>query len=271
MPERTEMVQTYLRSLGLTDHKLDFSFLSDVVARHVATFAFSSVGCQLREDLPLDFKSLYQRIFIQQRGGYCFEQNGFLYEILKELGFSPKLYLARVIYNQDNHPGLTHRITIVAHEGQPYVLDVGFGPLGPRIPVPMSGDESNDRDKVFRITEIRPGEYHMQVTIDGGFYSLYRFELSCYGQADCELGHFYSHQHPDAAFVNNLVVSLILVSETRALHNLEYRVITQSDTQNIKINESEDLWKILVDELGVQITRDESRQLYEKLSPPKKS
>ncbi|MGI9569908.1 MAG: arylamine N-acetyltransferase, partial [Desulfobulbia bacterium] len=85
--KRPEMVQTYLQSLGLYDRKLDFSFLNDVVARHVATFAFSSVGCQLREDLPLDFKSLYQRIFIQQRGGYCFEQNGFLYEILKELGF----------------------------------------------------------------------------------------------------------------------------------------------------------------------------------------
>ena len=271
MAERTEMVQTYLQSLGLAGHTLDFSFLSEVVARHVATFAFSSVGCQLGEDLPLDFKSLYQRIVIQQRGGYCFEQNGLLYEILKELGFTPNLYLARVIYNQDNHPGLTHRITMVEHEGMPYVLDVGFGPLGPRIPVPMSGDESNDRDKVFRIAEIRPGEYHMQVTIDGGFYSLYRFELSRYGQADCEIGHFYSHRHPDAAFVNNLVASLILVSETRSLQNLEYRVITQSDSQNMKINESEDLWKILVNELGVQVTRDESRQLFEKLSTPKKN
>ncbi|MGI9569907.1 MAG: arylamine N-acetyltransferase [Desulfobulbia bacterium] len=155
---------------------------------------------------------------------------------------------------------------MVEHEGKPYVLDVGFGPLGPRIPVPISGDESNDRDKVFRIAEIQPGEYHMQVTNDGGFYSLYRFELSRYGQADCELGHFYSHRHPDAAFVNNLVVSLILVSEIRSLRNLEYRVITQSDTQNIKIDESEDLWKIIVGELGVQITEDEGCQLYERLN-----
>jgi len=264
MKKRSEMVQAYLQALGLYGRELDFSFLKDVVVRHIATFAFSSVGCQLGENLPLDFESLYQRIIIQRRGGYCFEQNGFLYEVLEELGFSPKIYLARVIYNQDIHPGLTHRITMVEYEGQQYVLDVGFGPLGPRIPVPMSEIESNNLDKVFRITENRLGEYHMQVMKDGDFFSLYRFELSRYGQADCELGHFYSHRHPDAAFVNHLVVSLVKDSETRSLRDLEYWVISKSDTQNLKINDAEQLWRILVDELGVQVTEDESRQLFDR-------
>lgn len=265
MINRSEMVQAYLQALGLYGRELDFAFLKDVVGRHVATFAFSSVGCQLGEDLALDFGSLYQRIFIQRRGGYCFEQNGFLYEVLEELGFSPKLYLARVIYNQDIHPGLTHRITMVEYEGQQYVLDVGFGSLGPGIPVPMSEIESNDREKVFRIAESRLGEYHMQVMKDGDFFSLYRFEFSRYGQADCELGHFYSHRHPDAAFVNHLVASLIQDTETRSLRDLEYWVISKSNTRNLKINDSEQLWKVLVGELGIQVTEDESRQLYEKL------
>ncbi|MDX2494384.1 MAG: arylamine N-acetyltransferase [Desulfuromusa sp.] len=265
MIKRSEMVQAYLQALGLYGRELDFSFLKDLVGRHVATFAFSSVGCQLGEDLALDFGSLYQRIFIQRRGGYCFEQNGFLYEVLEELGFSPTLYLARVIYNQDIHPGLTHRITMVEYEGQQYVLDVGFGSLGPGIPVPMSEIESNDREKVFRIAESRLGEYHMQVMKDGDFFSLYRFEFSRYGQADCELGHFYSHRHPDAAFVNHLVASLIQDSETRSLRDLEYWVISKSNTRNLKIIDSEQLWKVLVGELGIQVTEDESRQLYEKL------
>lgn len=271
MTKRSEMVQTYLQALDLYGRKLDFSFLNDVVARHVATFAFSSVGCQLGEDLPLDFDSLYQKLFIQRRGGYCFEQNGFFYEILEELGFSPKLYLARVIYNQDTHPGLTHRISIIEYEDKQYVMDVGFGPHGPAIPVPMLEIESNDRDKVFRIAEKRLGEYHMQVMKDGDFYSLYRFELSRYGQADCELGHFYSHRHPDAAFVNHLVASLIQDHEIRSLRDLEYWVISQSVTRNIEINDSEHLRKILVGELGVQITEDEGRQLYEKLNAKQRS
>ena len=263
--ENAEIVREYLQALSLHSRELDFEFLNDVVKRHVATFAFSSVGCRLGEDLPLDFESLHNRIVIQRRGGYCFEQNGLLYRVLDELGFSPELYLARVIYNQDTHPGLTHRITMVAHEGRRYVLDVGFGSLGPRIPVPMSEIESNDGEKIFRISERRPGEYHMQVFKDGDFFSLYRFELARYGQADCELGHFYSHRHPDAAFVNHLVGSLIQESETRSLRDLEYWVIQKSGTQHRKITDSEELRRILVGELGVQVTEVECRRLYEGL------
>lgn len=51
--------------------------------------------------------------------------------VLEELGFSVNLFLGRVIYNQDIHPGLTHRITLVEIDGNHYIADVGFGPLGP--------------------------------------------------------------------------------------------------------------------------------------------
>lgn len=184
------------------------------------------------------------------------------------------LELARPITIGDNcwiggnaviNPGLTHRISMVECEGQDYVVDVGFGALGPRTPVPMSGIESNDGNKIFRISEGRAGEYHMQVFKDGEFFSLYRFELARYGQVDCELGHFYSHRHPNAAFVNHLVVSLIKENETRSLRDLEYWVIKKSGTQNQKIGSSKELWRILVRELGVEVTEEESLQLYNKL------
>ena len=55
--ERSEIVQAYLRTLNLDERALDFTFLSDLVARHVATFAFSSVSCQLRDDMSLEFES----------------------------------------------------------------------------------------------------------------------------------------------------------------------------------------------------------------------
>lgn len=260
--QRREMVDEYLRDLGLEGRGRDLDFLNDIVARHVATFPFSSVGCRLGEDLPLDFASLFDRIVVRRRGGYCFEQNGLLFEILEELGFAPELYLARVIYNQDTHPGLTHRISIIQHEGQRFVMDVGFGPLGPRVPVHLSERETPDGEKIFRVAEPRPGEYHMQVLKDGKFFSLYRFELARYGQADCEVGHFYSHRHPDASFVNHLVVSLLLAAETRSLRDLEYWVISESGKVRHEISSPERLGQILVDELGVQVSEEEGRRLF---------
>lgn len=263
--KRREMVENYLQILNLHGRELNYDFLCDVVTGHVATFAFSSVGCQLGDNLPLDFESLYQRIVIERRGGYCFEQNGLLFGILEELGFSPKLFLGRVIHNKDIHPGLTHRISIIEYEGEQYVLDVGFGFLGPSFPIPMSGIESHDGRRTFRITEPCPGEFHMQVLKGGDFFSLYRFELARYGQADCELGHFFSHRHPEANFVNHLVVSLIGDNETRSLVDLKYWVIGKSSTQNQDINSPEELEHILVAKLGIQVTEDEIHQLYKKL------
>ncbi|MCP3933503.1 MAG: hypothetical protein GY705_30915 [Bacteroidetes bacterium] len=105
----------------------------------------------------------------------------------------------------------------------------------------------------------------MQVFKDGDFFSLYRFELARYGQADCEMGHFFSHRHPDANFVNHLVVSLIQENETRSLVDLTYWIITKSSTRSREIGDSEHLRQILVGKLGVQATEDESRRLYEKL------
>ena len=112
---------------------------------------------------------------------------------------------------------------------------------------------------MHRITERLPGEYHMQVFKDGDFFSLYRFELARYGQADCEVGHFFSHRHPDANFVKHLVVSLIKENETRSLVDLKYWVNTQSGTRSQEIGDAEQLRRILVDELGGQVTGTKSR------------
>jgi len=262
--QRSKIVDAYLQALGLQKSILNLAFLNDISRRHAAQFAFSSVGPMLGDQLPLDFKSLYQRIVTNRRGGYCFEQNGLMYELLKELGYSVHLYLGRVIYNQDIHPGLTHRITLVEIDGSRYIVDVGFGPLGPAQAVSMSGKESTQGFRVFRVAQHQPGEFHMQTFKDGEFYSLYKFELARYGQADCEVGHFYSHKHPQASFVNHLVVSRILENEIRSLRDREFSIISKSGEQKKLIDNAVELKTILDTQFNIELSRDESLRLFAK-------
>lgn len=266
---RADVASEYMRALELQAGTLDLALLSDITSRHVAQFSFSSVGPMLGDDLPLDIESLYRRIVVNRRGGYCFEQNGLLYAVLAELGFNVSLYLARVIYNEDIHPGLTHRITLVEIDGKRFVADVGFGPLGPRVPVCMSGDESRENFRLFRVAKPRPGEFHMQTLKDGEFYSLYKFELVQYGQADCEVGHFYSHRHPGATFVNHLVVSKIMADEIRSLRNHEFRVITGSGEEKHMIENDGQLKGVLDTRFGVRVNDMESRLLFERANSKK--
>ena len=261
---RTDIANEYIRVLGMHRSEPDLMFLNEITRRHAAQFAFSSVGPMLGENLPLDIESLYQRIVVNRRGGYCFEQNGLLYAMLKELGFDVSLYLARVIYNKDIHPPLTHRITLVKVAGEHYVTDVGFGPLGPQYPVSLSGAISKQNFRLFRIEERQAGIFHMQTLKDGEYYSLYKFELCQYGPADCEVGHFYSHKHPSATFVNHLVVSRILDTETRSLRNHEFRLITESGDQQQTIADGTQLREILNSQFGVRVSETEGHRLFEK-------
>jgi N-hydroxyarylamine O-acetyltransferase len=260
-----DLASRYLGSLGLEPRDLSLESLAAIVLRHVAELAFSSVGPRLGDELPLDPESLFDRIVARRRGGYCFEHNGLLFAVLEALGYDVHVQMARVIHNQDVHPGLTHRITRVVIDGREYVVDVGFGPMGPPRPVPMESESEAPIPGAFRVHEPRPGELHMQCVVDGDWYSLYRFDRSRYGQSDAELGHFYSHRHPDATFVNNLVASRILDDEVRSLRNRTYWLVRDTDPTTETVGDAHRLHSLLTGDLGLRVSEAETQRLFDDL------
>jgi N-hydroxyarylamine O-acetyltransferase len=145
-----------------------------------------------------------------------------------------------------------------------FVVDVGFGPSGPPQPVPLHGHVDNN-DWTHRVLEYRPGEFHMQHHTKEGALSLYRFDLGPYGLDDCELGHFYSHRHPEATFVKNLVASRILENEIRSLRNNSYFVIRPDGEERREIENAAQLRDLLVNEVGVMVTASEAERLFTEL------
>lgn len=265
--DRREIAAGYLHALEMPRGAPTLAYLAAIQRRHLAQFPFASVGVWLGDELPLELEALYRRIVVGRRGGYCFEQNGLLFELLSELGFATTLCLARVVCNGDEHPGLTHRVTLVDIDGDRYVVDVGFGANGPRWPVRLSGEESAECDRVFRIATPQAPEFRLEVRTDGDFVSLYKFQLARYGQPDCEIGHFYSHRHPKAIFVNNLVVARILDAEIRSLRNRDYWVLRAKGGERRTIDDAESLAAVLVDEFGLSLRGDEVQRLYAQLPP----
>lgn len=274
----SSLADRYLDALGLQRREPTLQFLGEITRAHVAAYAFSSLGPRLGDELPLDPEALFDRIVTRGRGGYCFEHNGLLFEVLGQLGYDVTIRLARVIHNTDALPGLTHRITHVRIDGVMYIADVGFGASGPPLPVPMPapGDDPAvwPQGRTYRVIERNPGEFHLQNLQHGEPYSLYRFDLGVYGPADCELGHFYSHQHPAATFVNHLVASRILPDEVRSLRNRGYRImrVTTPDDPvdafvDMAVTSGEQLTDLLRRDFGLRITDDEGRRLFDELPP----
>lgn len=264
MTNDSALLGRYLARVGIEPRPPSLSLLNEVIAKHLELFSFASVGPQLGDTLPLDPESLFDRIVVRRRGGYCFEQNGLMFEMLSRLGFEVTLVLARVLHDPASHPPLTHRFTAVDLDHERYLVDVGFGANCP--PFAVRFDPSNPGHGRYRIVEHERGEFHLEHDRAGEYVSLYRFDLVRYGDADCELGHFYSHRHPDAGFVNNLVVSRILDGEIRSLRNAELRIYGDGDERSVAVIDAAHLRRLLAEMFDIDVSPTEAERLFSKVA-----
>jgi len=256
----SQIAALYLADLKLEKGSLGITFLNQLQSNHVAQYSFNNLAVILEQELPLDACSLFNKIVERRRGGYCFEHNKLVLTVLDELNFNVRLLLAKVVYNRDVEVARTHRITLLTLAGEDYIIDTGFGHLGARFPVKIElGLVQNQGDAQYRIIKNVKGEYCYQVFKDGDFFTLYTFDLHHYTESDCLLGHFYSHQHPDAAFVNNLVICRKFYNDIKSLRNDEFHHVVNGVTQTTKVTSVKQLHQLLIDvyELDIDIAISE--------------
>jgi len=244
--------------------EVSLNFMKALQNAHLGAFPFSSLGVLLHENLSLESLLLFERVVTKRRGGYCFEQNKVFFLILKYLGFQCDIVLARVLHNRNIDVPRTHRITRVTIDNISYLVDVGFGPLCPREPLLLDSDKPQDQgDVTYRIIQPDLGRYLLQIKETDGWFTLYSFDDGMYTEADCLCGHHYSSTHPDAAFVNNLVVSLKSYDDVRLLKNNEFHRVQGRKTAITDVLSKDHLGTILAQEFGIELTSDQLSLLYE--------
>lgn len=256
------MLEEYLDAIGVSAEPPTRELLDALVRGHIATFPFSSVGVRLGDALPLGLAPVFDRIVVRRRGGYCFEHNLLMLEMLEQLGFDPRMYLGRVLTSGNPHPPLTHRVSVVTLDGSDFLVDVGFGPKGPIAAVPFDQTPIGDSWRRVGLVRLGPAEWRTQTGSDDDPEHMYRFELARYGQSDCEVGHFYSHRHPDAHFVTTLVASRILDDEVRSLRNRDYWILRSEGSTVARVIDADDLRRILVADMGLELSQGECDRLF---------
>lgn len=263
--QQADRFAAYLATLDVAVSDPTFAFLVEVIRSHQARLAFTSIGPQLGDDLPLDLDSVFNRVVTRKRGGYCFEHNLLLFDVLVALGFECRLLMARVVLHGDDAP-LDHRVTLVTLPDGDAIVDVGMGWPSPTVPVPMSGDVTGDGWRSFRIVESRPGHFTMQSSRGVDWKSLYRFELHEYGDVDCEVAHFFTSRSPESQFTQHVIASLSMPGEIRSLRDATYQVITPDSTVDTAVTDATHLRVLLASELGVAVTSDEADRLWRSAS-----
>lgn len=261
---RKEIINNYLIELGFTSQIKNLKQISQLIQAHERMFAFSSMKVLLKNNITLELSDIYANIVVNKRGGYCFEHNKLFYEVLKELGFDVEFYLARVVNGMENEVPQTHRFTLLNFEDEKYVIDVGIGFRSPCVPVKLGKESTLSHLGIaYNIKKFDDNTFGLQILQKDEIFRVTKFDLNpCY-EADFEMGHFYSHKHPCASFVNNLVISVICDDEIRSLRNKSYMKIREGNQEEIIINSLEQFQKILKNDLNCSFSLKEAQEIYD--------
>ncbi len=248
----------YFNKLNIEPKAPSLELVKALQKKHIATFSFNNIAVLLKKPISLDIEEILEKIVRKNLGGYCFEHNALMFEVLKSLGFNVRILVAKVLNNQNVDSPRTHRITLLEWENEQYIVDVGFGSTTPPLVLKLN----NQEEEGYRIVSLDNQTYQLELRKGDAYFICYRFDLGEYTEADCVMGNFYSSQHPNAVFVNNFVVSLIRSKVTLSFRNGTYHRIGHEGTEIIEVKSVEQLQLIINDEFLIPLGFEECRELF---------
>ncbi|KAB8437439.1 hypothetical protein FH972_025117 [Carpinus fangiana] len=122
-----------------------------------------------------------------RRGGYCMQNNTLLATVLRSLGYAITSVGARVAAPNGLFGGWSHHANLVRLGDTAYLLDIGFGPNGPTLPLPLAHGVAHahlgDAQQRLRYTRLaqhtdaasRAWVYEHRVARDGPWTTVYSF------------------------------------------------------------------------------------------------
>ena len=173
---------------------------------HATHVPFENIEVLMRRPVRLDLESLWQKLVVNRRGGYCFEQNGLFAAVLEQIGFRVRRLAARVRMGAAGVRPRTHMLLAVEAGGRQWLVDVGFGGDALLHPVAwLPGETSTQFAWKYRLIA-EAAEYVLQTWRAEEWVDLYSFTMEEQHAVDYEVANFYTSAHPESFFRTQLMV-----------------------------------------------------------------
>ncbi len=218
---------------------------------HLMAVPFENLSIHANEPILLQEKSLFDKIVLRQRGGFCYELNGLFAVLLHGLGFNVKMLSAGVARSDGGFgPDFDHMTLMVSLEER-WLVDVGFGDsfrqplLMDSREVQVQGDRSYqiDADGVYLILKERDGE--------GAWKPQYRFTLQPRQLADFADMCRYHQTSPESSFTQQRVCSRAKTDGRVTLSDMRL-IVTQGHKRRERIlADGAEYTTVLAEEFGI--------------------
>ncbi len=246
----------YLERIGIGGTpRPDIETWSAIQSGHSSSIPFENLDVLQGLPILLDPASIEDKIVNRRRGGYCFEQNGLLLEILGEIGFDVKPLSARVRIGLERSqvPARTHMFVLATVDGTSWIVDGGFGGFSLTAPIKVElGLEQTTPHETRRITEENGVLYH-QVLIQGDWKDVCEFTGEEMPLVDRELSNWWTSTCPKSKFKQGVYCGLARSNGER-IGLLDGRFTRRRGAeilQTIEIESDSALLEILNSEFGL--------------------
>jgi N-hydroxyarylamine O-acetyltransferase len=238
--------------------------LEGICLAHAMRIPFENLDIHRGVPIDLARPALFAKLVARRRGGYCFEQNTLLEEMLRDVGFKVRPLAARVLGSETERVSRprTHMILVVEIGVRAFLADVGFGvhnllgplPFEPDVPRTVHGER-------FRLREISwdgratgaPPAFDLEVEIAGAWKALYRISLEHQEPPDILMAHWYTSTHPDSGFVRRKLVSRPEVGVRYVMRDRDLEIVRGAESERKAIADAAAYESTLREVFGIDL------------------
>ena len=251
-------IKAYLDRIGMDcAPTLSYAFLKALQQKHITAVPYENLDILNGMPLALDARSLYRKIVTHRRGGYCFELNGALAALLREIGFEVTEYMARFLKGETSIPVRRHRVVAAKCEGKVYIVEVGIGQYAPRVPLLLeTGTVQNDGFTDYRFERDPFLGWVLEEYKEGEWKPYYAFTEEVQLEIDFIQPSFYCEKHPDSPFRQAEMVAIKTPIGRKAINGRDFKVFEGDELISIEEGVSDErLYEILQTEFFIEWKR----------------
>lgn len=233
--------------------------LNELHKKHVFAIPFEDLDIQLKKPLKIDANSLYQKIVVEKRGGFCYELNFLFYNLLKEIGFDCQIISSR-LYDKRENLGcqFDHLSIVVKLENENFLVDVGYGNLffePMNIPINLKEDYiRTDRDTTYKIEKIDETNYILSESKNGvKFRKTYAFDTTPRKISEFYEEINYKQTSEESYFVKNRICTIPTPEGRITLFNTKFIKTTGEHKHEHTIQNEDEFYQILREEFDMNV------------------
>ena len=252
-----EQMQKYFERINYTGtEKVSLVNLTLMQKGHLYNVPYENLDQMISVPLSLTPEGVFEKIVVNHRGGYCFENQGLLCYALRTLGYDVVQYAGRFMNEPSVIQMRRHRILVVTIGGKRYVCDVGMRSETSRVPLLLCeglvqtdgvGEYKYEKDDFY-------GWVVMQKLPGKEWKPLYGFTEEVQVDDDFVMPSFFCEKHPDSPFNTIMKIAIYTSNSNLNIVDNEYKVYTMGKcVEESVIADGNEARKMLKEKFGITV------------------